>query len=53
MITDNNKQHYLFVKKLNALLKSKNHHNTSYFCIYCLKKITIKLGVERHYQKDC
>ena len=59
MITDNNKQnaghspHYIFVKKLNTLLKNSNKHNTSYFRINYLKKFTTKLEIEKHYQKDC
>ena len=39
MITDNNKEHYLFVKTLNALLKNNKSHHINYFCIDCLKKL--------------
>ena len=49
MITYNNKEHYLFVKKLNALLKNNKNHHINYFCIDCLKKFTRKLGIEKHY----
>ena len=36
MITDNEKQHYLAVKELNALLKKKTEHSGDY-CLDCLK----------------
>ena len=52
MNTDNNKQHYIFVKKLNALLKNKNNHNTNYFCIDCLKRFTATLKLEKHYKEN-
>ena len=45
MITDNNKQHYIFVKTFNALLKNKNNHHINYFCINCLRRLTTKLGI--------
>ena len=58
MITDNNNKqnaehlsHYLVVKRLNALLKNKNDHNTSYFCIDCFKKFRIKSKLEKHCQQ--
>ena len=53
MITDNDKEHYIFVKTLDALLKNKNNHNACYFCISCLKRFTAKLGLKKHYQKSC
>ena len=49
MITDNNKQHYIFVKKLNALLKNKNNHHINYFCIDRLKRFKTKLGIKKLY----
>ena len=52
MLTDNNKQQYLFVKRFNALLKNKNDHNTSYFCIDCFKRFRKNLKFERHYEKE-
>ena len=36
MITDGQKQHYLAVKKLNALLKKKSDHSGDY-CLNCFK----------------
>ena len=53
IITDNNKQHHVFVKKLNALLKNKNNHHANYFYINCLKRFTTTFGLKKHYQDNC
>ena len=51
MITDNNKQHYLFVKKIKC--KNKNNHPLNYSCINCLKKFTTTLGLKKLCQENC
>ena len=51
ILTDNNKKHYIFVKKCNALLKKKNKHNACYFCTDCLKRFTAILGFRKHCQQ--
>ena len=38
MITDGQKQHYLAVKKLNALLKRKSDHSGDY-CLNCFNSL--------------
>ena len=47
MITDNDKQHYLAVKKLNALLKKKTEHSGDY-CLDCLKLFRNKKTFKNH-----
>ena len=47
MISDNEKQHYLAVKKLNGLLK-KNTAHSGECCINCLKLFVNKLSFENH-----
>ena len=47
ILSDDQKQHYVAVKKLNSLLKDKNKFS-EHFCIDCFKKL------EKHYQvEDC
>ena len=41
MISDDEKQHYLFVKNLNALLK-KEYGCSDNYCINCLKPFRTK-----------
>ena len=53
MLTDNNKQQYIFVKKFNTLLKNKNNHNINYFSIDCFKRFTTILGLKEHHKQDC
>ena len=47
MITDNNKQHYLAVKRLNGLLKKKTQHSRE-CCINCLKLFVNKTTFKNH-----
>ena len=48
---DNKKQHYLFVKNLNVLLK-KEHACSENYCINCLKPFRTKQKLKRH-QENC
>ena len=47
MISDNEKQRYLAVKKLNGLLKKKTEHSADY-CIDCLKLFRNKKTFKNH-----
>ena len=47
MINDNEKQHYLAVQRLNALLKKKKGHSGE-CCINCLKFFVNKLTFKNH-----
>ena len=47
MISDNKKQHYLAVKKLNALLKKKSDHSGDY-CLNCFKLFRNKSSFKTH-----
>ena len=47
MISDNEKQHYLAVKRLNALLKQKSHHSGDY-CLDCFKLFRNKSSLINH-----
>ena len=51
-MTDEEKQHYVAVKKLNSLLKDKNKCSEQ-FCVNCFKKFRAKSKLEKHYQEDC
>ena len=51
-MTDEEKQHYVAVKKLNSLLKDKNKCS-EHFCVNCFKKFRAKPKLEKHYQEDC
>ena len=46
MINDNEKQHYLFVKNLNALLKK--YACSDNYCINCLKPFRTKQKLKSH-----
>ena len=46
MINDNEKQHYLAVKKLNGLLKIKTGHSGD-CCLNCLKLFVNKFSVQK------
>ena len=47
MITDGQKQHYLAVKRLNALLKEKTGHSGDY-CLDCFKLFRNKSSFQKH-----
>ena len=47
MISDGQKQHYLSVKKLNALLKRKTEHSGDY-CLNCFKLFRNKSKFNTH-----
>ena len=47
MITDNEKPHYLAVKRLNDLLKKKKGHSGE-VCISCLKLFVNKRSFQNH-----
>ena len=51
IIIENLKQHYVTVKKLNALLKAEDHCFVNY-CINCLKPFRTKLRLKKH-QVEC
>ena len=51
-MTDEEKQHYVAVKKLNSLLKDKNKCS-EHFCVNCFKKFRAKSKLGKHYQEDC
>ena len=52
IITDGQKPHYIFVKYLDFLLKSKYHCSEKY-CLNCLKLFRTKSGLEKHFQLEC
>ena len=47
MINDNEKQHYLALKKLNCLLKKKTSHSGE-CCLNCLKLFVNKPSFQKH-----
>ena len=47
MINDNEKQHYLAVKRLNGLFKKKTGHRGE-CCVNCLKLFVNKLTLKNH-----
>ena len=47
MISDDEKQHYLSVIKLNALLKEKTEHRGDY-CLDCFKLFRNKTSFKNH-----
>ena len=47
MISDNEKQHYFFVKNFHALLK-KQYACSENYCINCLKPFRIKQKLKAH-----
>ena len=51
IITDDQKQHYLFVKNLNSLLKKKYACSENY-CLNCLRLFRTKLKLKQH-QATC
>ena len=52
MITNGQKQHYVCVKNLNFLLKTKAKC-AEHYCLNCLKKFRTKSRLEKHhYQED-
>ena len=51
MINGNEKQHYLFVKNLNALLK-KQYACSENYCIHCLKPFRTMLNVNHFHNQN-
>ena len=49
ILSDHQKQQYVAVKNLNALLKDKNKCS-EHFCINCFKKFRRKSRLEKHYE---
>ena len=47
MISDNEKQHYLFIKNLNALLK-KEYACSENYCSNCLKPFRANQKLKKH-----
>ena len=49
MITDNEKWHYLAVKKLSALFcKITAKHNGDFYCLNCLHSFSTKTKIKEH-----
>ena len=49
MITDNKKWHYLFVKRLPALLnRITSNHNGSFYCLNCFYSFRTKNALKKH-----
>ena len=52
MLTHEQKQHYVAVKKLNSLLKDEGKCSEEHFCINCFRKFKTKSSLEIHYQVE-
>ena len=50
IISDEHKQHYIFVKNLNALLK-KQYACSENYSINCLKQFRTKQQLKKHQEK--
>ena len=50
IISDEQKQHYIFVKNLNTLLK-KQYACSENYCINCLKQFRTKQKLKKHQEK--
>ena len=49
MITDNKKWHYLFVKRLSALLKGiTSKHVRDLYCLNCIYSFTTENALKKH-----
>ena len=51
IITDGEKEHYVYVKNLNFLLKTKGKCSERY-CLNCFKRLRTKSRLEKHYCQE-